>query len=484
MEEKTLFQQQAQRSIEVLEKLLIEGDELVTNVRVANEAREVDRREEEGLNRERIIEELEEEAEDAKQKFDEIADKWTDILKYNDPLAINDEIIEQKAKCDELIRQKDGIILMLKDELKQAEIKFTRDQRKQKDDINTLAQRIEKQLVIMGHAYREQLQLQEQATLAERKILMEANDKKWEDLFKKRSLKEEENCAKKFKQIDEFVDVMTKLRKEFQERFREAKIKLENDIEMLQQELEKAKAVCLINSEKLDYNYQILKKREDENIIIKSQQKRRLNKLQDIINELRNKIRSYEDQSNAEIEKLTQQIKKMHADILKIEEKADHFMESNETKFQQVWDLNKATADKLMGQILKVDKAIYEQQLGLQWEPPEVKVKDKTEIPSYRTAADALAEAAARSKKEHPKEDATATTLTGESAAVEESASFKKLMRKVLKQVSDKTGFFVEERLKEILKPYREEDQTLVRLDNVFAVSFPGYFSACPSFPA
>lgn len=471
VEEKTLFQQQAEKSMEVLEKLIIEGDELVSNVRVANDAREVDRREDEGVNKEKILEKLHEEADDAKEKFDEITRRWLEILQYNDPLAISDEISNQKEKCDALVKQKDGIICMLKDELKQSDIKFTKDQRKQKEDINTLTQRIEKQLVVMRHAYREQLQLQEEATMIERKILMEGNNKKWDDLFKKRSQKEEENCKRKFEQLDEFVEAVRKLRVDFQEKYREARIKLENDIENLQCELEHVKTVCMLNSEKLDYNYQILKKREDENIIIKSQQKRRLNKLQDVINDLRSKIRNYEDSSNLEIAKLTEQIKKLHTDIMKIEEKADHFMEANDTKFHQVWDLNKATADKLLDDILKVDKVIHEQQLGLKWDPPDISLKDKMDMPSYRMAHDAIAEA---ERKTNPKgKSVSSLTQSGseESKRLEDSPTLRKLMRKILKQVSDKTGFFLEERLQEVLKPYSENDKTLVRLDNVFSVS-------------
>lgn len=145
-EKKTLVQLQMQKSAELLEKLFLEGDELVTNVRVANDAREADRREEEGMLQEKILEKLDEEAQAAKMMFDEIADKWAAILKYNDPLHINDDMAAQREKCEELIRQKDGIIAMLKDELKQAEIKFSKDQKKQNEDISTLASRIEKQV--------------------------------------------------------------------------------------------------------------------------------------------------------------------------------------------------------------------------------------------------------------------------------------------------------------------------------------------------
>lgn len=46
----------------------------------------------------------------------------------------------------------------------------------------------------------------------------------------------------------------------------------------MQQKLEELKTKCLLNSEKLNYDYHILRKRDEENISIKAQQKRKINK--------------------------------------------------------------------------------------------------------------------------------------------------------------------------------------------------------------
>lgn len=53
------------------------GEEYITNVRIANESREVDRRENEGINKENIFQQLDEEAQSANELFDTIASKWT-----------------------------------------------------------------------------------------------------------------------------------------------------------------------------------------------------------------------------------------------------------------------------------------------------------------------------------------------------------------------------------------------------------------------
>lgn len=454
----------------VLRKLLIDSDELITNVRVANDGREIDRREEEGVNKEKIIEKLEEEAAEAKDKFDEITGRWLEILQYNDPLAINEEIANQKEKCDILITQKDSIILMLKDELKKADIKFTNDLNKQKEDINTLAQRIEKQLTIMRLAYRDQLQLQEDAALIERKIIIEANEKRWEDAFRRRRQKEEDDSKKKFDEMNDFVEQMRKLRSDFQEKSDEARNKLEGDIENLQLELENMKAVSALNNEQLDYNYQILKKREDENIIRKNQQKRRINKLQDVINDLRRKIKDFNANSEVENGKLMEQMRKLRLDIMKIEEKADHFMVTNDTKFHQLWDLNKITADEVLEKILRIDRVLYEQQLGLKWERPDVALRSKSDLESYRLALDVIAENEKRSERLLSETSLTPVCSDG-AKLLDESPTFRILVRKILRQLTDKAGFFVEDRLMVILRPYTEDDKTLIKLDNVFSVS-------------
>lgn len=57
------------------------------------------------------------------------------------------------------------------------------------------------------------------------------------------------------------------------------KIKLETDIQILEQQLAQMRGTYQLNMEKLEYNYQVLKKREEENSVILAAQKRRVTKL-------------------------------------------------------------------------------------------------------------------------------------------------------------------------------------------------------------
>lgn len=466
-EQKNAVLLQVRRSTELMEKFVNEAEEYITNVRVANDAREVDRREAEGASREKVFKELEEEAESERLKFEEIAVKWSVIQKYNDPLHINEDIANQKEKCELLIKQKDSIILMLKEELKRSEKKFSDDQKKQCEDINALYQRIEKHVCFIRRAYQQELAVIEEVIMSERLNLVESNNKRWEELFKQQKEQEMNNSTKKFEQIEEYQTKMNELRQDFYEKFRATKIHLEKDIEELQKELERIKALALLNSEKLDYNYQILKKREDENLIIKSQQKRRLNKLHDVINDLKKKISDYETTTKNQIKKLKENIKSTQKNIIDVELKADHFAKVNDERFHQIWDLNKSICDNLLQKILFTDKILYEQHMGVPWNPPPISNLPKSALPSYKTAVVILTphkvEKSNKSIMEFDKEKATHDINELDSNSI-----YRRLLNFILKRISDKSGFLTEKKLKELLKPYEEGERCLVKLEQIF----------------
>ncbi|KAF5270688.1 hypothetical protein FQA39_LY01426 [Lamprigera yunnana] len=467
---KTLLQDQLRKSYELLDKATVETMEYITNVRVANESREINRRESDDVQRKHVLEYLQNEASIAEQHFNIINEKWLSVFDYKDPLLINDEFMNQKEKCDQLIKLKDAVVTKLKLEVTKAEDKFATDQKRQVQDIHTLTERIENQLALMRKAYEQELKIIEEVMMVERKILIDTNDNRWEELHKQRDLEEQLNCEKKFEQLDEFDQICTNLRIEHQEKYREVNIMLGNNIEELQRELEKIKCVALINGEKLDYNYQLLQKRETENILIKSQQKRRINKLQDGINSQKAKIKEYTQTTNQQTEKLSTEIYKLRDSVLDIETKADTFCKVNDTKYNQVWDFNKKRASKLLQQILNIDKVLYEQQLGLNWNHPPNALMEKTELPSYRSALQVITEIPKPDDNEKPTETESTVERIEDKVTLGETMAHRRILRMILNLIADKSGFLIEEKLKDILQPYAEDENALLKIDCVFMV--------------
>uniref|UniRef100_A0A1B6H2U9 Dynein regulatory complex protein 1 n=1 Tax=Cuerna arida TaxID=1464854 RepID=A0A1B6H2U9_9HEMI len=452
--EETVLEQQVEKSTVELLTLTHEGKELISNVRVAADAHEVKRRADQAAAKEARIKKLEEEANLAQQKFNQINSKWESITLLNDPLDLHQETERQREKCVDLITQKDKLIEELKAELKAGDVRFVKDQQKQAEDIALLVERIDNQITIMRRAYRRELVLIENAIDIEREETMDINNTRWQALYKQREDNEIFNLEQRFVALSEHNQLMQNIMVHHQEKFRATKISLEKDIQVLQQQLEQVKAICLLNKEKMEYNYQVLKKRDEESLLIRSQQKRRINKLQDIVTTLRRKLMQMEQSTQAEVKRLTSEVIKLHRNIKDIQLKAEHFCSVNETKYFQLWKFNHDSAQKLLDKICSIDRLVHEQQLGIKWRPVGSVSLTRQNLPSYKAAIEKRNSGALQEEK-----------LQGHLGSTDNE----RLLQHILEAVADRSGFLVEDRLTVLLAPYTRSQNTLVRIDNVFS---------------
>lgn len=457
---KTVSEQQIIKSAEELEKLILEGDEFITNISIANDAREVEHRHYSKEYRASLMQKLDEEATSAQEMYNQINDRWSELMLYHDPLDINESIIQQKARCSELVAQKDALIQVLREEVDKAEIKFEKDQVEQKADVDLLASRIHKQLDLMKRAYRDELRLIEYAVETERQKLIEESSETWKGLVKQRNELEEQNMMKKIQQQDEFLFDLHSNRIKNEELYRETKIALENENQVLQQELEHLKAFCLLNGEKLDYNYQVLKKREDENLIIRSQQKRLINKLRDELNAIRYKTREYKSECGVRFERLTKEIHSLRNSVFQVEAKAELLKQTNDTKFLQVWSHNEEVAIKLIEEILTTDRIIQEQLLGSEWHYPQWHRLQQKDLGSYRHAIQMLS-----GEKSRP----SSPNLEKKKSEMEDVADIPNSLRKaVIHAIGDRAGFLLEQQMADIIKKLEKDQGTIISVETVF----------------
>lgn len=379
-------------SDKTLSELLRDGTELITNIRIANDKREVDRRIKEAELREELLEKLQTESTEARKKLESITIRWSEIENIKDPMGTYEALETQKQRIHELMDQKDEIIYECQKELDAADIRYVQDQDKQNSDIQCLVERIDNQIEVMKRAYKEHLELLEETITYERNELRKHACKKWEDMYLNRASNEELKLRKEKDKREIQAEEIEDLQLEHEEITRATRIRLELDNQALEIELQKTKANVLLNSEKLDYNYQVLRKREDENIIIRNQQKRRLGRLYETIANLRKKIREKTTASNHEIEKLTSEVVKLHAGILDLEKKASLFTEANDKKYQNVWQMNYEECLSQLDKVLQIDKTLTEQQLGMEWQEPDMDLIQIDDLPSYKSAVSTIKE--------------------------------------------------------------------------------------------
>ncbi|CAH4029957.1 unnamed protein product [Pieris brassicae] len=451
-EEPGLIEQATSLAAEELQRLALDGAAKVTNVKVTTDEREVVRR---ALFSEKMLgsfAKIESEANEAQIQYEVITSTWDAMLQIKDPLDIDAAIKEQKEKCDNLLDQKNELIADLKNELKRMDESYYEDLEKQDNDIKELSDRVEKQLTIMQRAYEKQLACIEQAINIERDAMLDHNNKRWEALYRQRDKEETAHLEYKFEQLEEYKLKVEDIMWDHHAKYREAKIELESLIQELQKELEKLKATCLINTEKIGYTYQILKKREEENVFVRSQQKRKLNKMSDVANSLRAKIRkAAEDGAIEEMRADTEVMKLMQA-MDDLEKKSRHFAHVNNYKFSQVWRMSSAQCGTLSRQLRAAEVALHAHILA---EPPPPPPPPPPKSPLKD------AEASEVSKPEESKE-----IIHPRNVGAKEAKD--RLVRHILQLVSDNTGFLVEDRLLKLIEKYQLTSRNLCTLDSIF----------------
>lgn len=330
--EKDGIQKRLIQSDKALAELLQDGTELITNIRIANDRREIDRRINETAKRESLLQDLKTESIHAIAKFDLITSRWNELSLLKDPIALFEGLDYQKNKISDLMKQKDEIINNLHKNLQRTDERYYIDQEKQSFDIYCLVERIDAQVNVMKTAYRQHLELLQNTIDDERGNLRLSYSAKWIELYEYRTNNELDKIEKEKKQTEQYEIEMKKIALEHEELIRMTRIQLDQDNDNLLIELENVKAEVLLNTEKLDYNYQIIQKRADENIVIRNQQKRRLGKLHEIVINLKNKINETKCNGKQEIKKLRQEVMKLNENIMHLEEKSTNFAEINDKK--------------------------------------------------------------------------------------------------------------------------------------------------------
>lgn len=469
---------QMEDSRQRLVKLKSDGTELVTNVHVAADARESTRRLEEEEQRRQRNEKLEAEAKSATEKFEEITKKWEYALSKEIPQDLNAMLTEQKGACDSMIDEKNKLIHDFQQELKAKDDQYVKDLKKAAEDVDLMVERMEEQMKQLTKAYREELTQIEKAFVTERGELIDNNRKKWDTSMQQRRDKEVEYMDSRRKRVEDHENQLQTLRVQDAEEYNMVKIKLETDVQILEQQLQQMKATYQLNQEKLEYNFQVLKKRDEENTITKSQQKRKITRLQDVLNNLKQKLAKQEKQYREDNQSLTDDYKRITEQFRELQKKSRHFQTTDQKKFQDVWAMNEEQVRELVHSVLEADRIIHEHQLGLPWEPPNLDFMDtpRTAEQTYgskeqkMSATQMAHEIMSGVGTDDGEEDIDKSSVGGK---LERQVAGKKLSAKTIKAVleliCDEAGFLVESKLTKLLAPLEKDEQSLMKLDAIFA---------------
>lgn len=378
-----------------LNDLLSDGQELITNVRLANERREASRRCDEEKNRAQLLANLEHELDEAINKSHVIKSHWSEMIEINDPMELNDRLLCQNERIQMLMQQKDEIIAELQTALDKANERYNIDQIKQEADIQCLIERIDEQIEVMKTIYLEHLELLHQSIDCQRQTFKQFHSNEWHNLYDKRNGHKNKNLNDMLDRNEEYFQEIASIQLQYEEMNRKTRIKLDRENDMVQLKLQHVKADIDLNTEQLNYNYYVLQKRATENIIVRNKQKSRLNKMRAGVTAMRKKIHESKETQRTEIEKKTRNVLNSYANIKDVENRICAFAQRDDSKvcrdifllqyfllffyqffsaeicyfvfiqFQHVWQLHESSANSKLESILMIDKILFEKHLGL-----------------------------------------------------------------------------------------------------------------------
>lgn len=475
-EELSISRKQMEESRQRLLRLMEDGYELVTNVRDATDAREGEWRTEEDEIKRQRKDRLEAEAKSGSEKFDEITKKWESALQKEIPQDLHEMLTQQKSACDAMIDEKNKLITDFQVELKLKDDQYVKDLKRQAEDIDLIIERMDEQVKQLTKAYREELGEIEMAFVAERTELLEANMNRWKAGVQGRLDKELDYLTTREKRVDDYEEQLRHLRVQDAEEYNMVKIKLETDVQILQQQLQQMKATYQLNQEKLEYNFQVLRKRDEENTITKSQQKRKITRLQDVLTNMRIKLAKQEKQYKEENQQLTDDYKRITEQFKEIQHKSMHFMATDQRKFHEIWLMNEEDCKELVKKLLEEERVIYEQQLGLPWNAPDLTFTEnvgpitsskfkKSAISAHQVAHEAFSATLAPPSDRSVIEDG-GSDRPGNSAIFTKYSP--KLVKQILELLGDEAGFLIESKLNKLLAPLERDERCLMRLDAIF----------------
>ena len=438
-------------TVQYLDSVVEQGSDKVSLVRVTADWAESVRSRELDQKRTERQKRLEVDAKVSRGEFEDIAGHWESSLEASGTQELRAELQSQQKRCNSLLESKQELIEEFRATLKTKDDEFIKELRSQASDVQLMLDVIGQQEKHVHTEYRSQYNSIEDVFRDERQELVGAAFEQWTDEMNHRKTLEVEQHDKKFDTVADFENQLENLRQKDAEQFNQVKLKLQTDIQNLEQELQRMRATYQLNSEKLDYNLKVLQKRDDENRATKIQQKRKSLRMQDTLNLFRARIKKQEKQFQDENAILTEDYKRITDQFKDLQKKFKHFQTLERERYDEVWQMAEEEAVELANKVLAADKAIVEQQLGLMWHGP-----DETMLTS-QPPPDTTGREATKAMRDIMNETPAPDGVLPNPA-----------VKDALQLLCDNGGFLVESKLDGLLKPLAANERSLMRLDSIF----------------
>ena len=386
------------------------------------------------------------------------------MLEEDDYEELFRKIEEQKKECSEIIEGKNKIIESFLNELKEKETFYVKALRKEEEDIEKMIDLMRKQYISLRDEYTLQLVAIEDAFMAERNELLKANRNEIDDLFKRHRDLEEKYTHDRQTLEDDNAEELEKKREDDANNLQKTKISVENNLQSLETYMEDMKAIYQLNLEKLIYNVKILEERENENSSTKNELNKRKRNLHTSFVTMNAKVEDKEKEFTKINATLTNKFKKISKAFNELRKKFRHFEKADNLKFKEIWNMNEIEANELAGKVLKCDKIIYEQQLGLTWIPPELNVGNIdiasiTDIQASKRKEEIIGKSGESVHSPYPDAHDSQSKQSMQVSMVK--------IKKVFTLLVEEASFLIEDKVKDQCLGLSEKEQLTKKIDSI-----------------
>lgn len=161
---------------------------------------------------------------------------------------------------------------------------------------------------------------------------------------------QEDMMAKK----EEFAKALEDIRDADAEDYNNLKVRLETDMQTLEQHHATMQAVYQFNAEKLEYNHLVLLERDRENYVTANQQKRKLNKQRDTLQLLRGRYGDLEKRFNTDNSKMGHSFAQITKLLQDLQSKEKGLLKSHATTRRNFFLMHQRGLSVLVSKILQV----------------------------------------------------------------------------------------------------------------------------------
>ena len=243
----------------------------------------------------------------------------------------------------------------------------------------------------------------------------------------------------------------------------DTKQRMEWSVRCLEEQIEMIQAITHLNGERLDYEIHVLNKHEEENAIIKSEQKRKITVLQDTANKLKSKVKDTEKGIEKEKAQLVDQVKQIKKQIRELEDKQKKFGAQSAKTRSEMTRMMRNEAFTLLDKINENDELLHRFYLKESFkESSEAKLSKERLMQRLDSTQDSVQSIGSRKSGSRPRSRRSKSS----SSSIDPEEEKKKLKRMLLTLI-EKADFLVEDDLNALMAVLPDKDKLLLKVDSI-----------------